>query len=103
MEQRVARETHLLFLTIEEHSALRVSGSGNDGEVMGAKVYRVLVFQQASNGWEFVAHVELEELVGLLLVMSDVVFIVLVQFHLQSVFIVDELIAEVVVEVAVGG
>ena len=80
-----------------------MSGSGNNGEVMRAKVYRVLVFQQTAHRWEFVAHVELEELVGLLLVMSDVVFVVLVQFHLQSIFIVDELIAEVVVEVAVGG
>ena len=101
LEQRVAREANALFLAIEEDAASRVAWSLDNGKAMGTELNGVLVAEQTADRWQLIADVEREELLCLLLVMGDISFVVLVDFYFQAIFIVDELVAEIMVEVTV--
>lgn len=101
-EQRVAREGYALLGTIERAAAGRVTRRVDDLQLVGAEADALAVGEEVAYGRCGVPVVHAEEVAGLLRQVAHEELVGLMHLGLQLELVIERVVAEAVVQMAVG-
>ena len=103
VEQGVAGEGELLVLAVQEHRTWRVSGGADDVEAMGSEADGVAVIEVFAHGRHGIVDADVGKQHGLLAELSHQTLVLCAHFWAQSELAEYGVVAEVVVDVRMGG